>query len=104
MDAHRLVRTGPSRRWSPPPCPGGPVAAATATGDPSATGGEATAPVSSPTPSPTTPAATSGAADGSRVGLTDGRPVGVTVKQGHAVVPAEAHVRQGAAHGTDTWP
>lgn len=62
----------------------------------------ATPAVSSPTPSPAAPPVTSGAADGSWVGLTDGKPVSVTVKKGHALVLADAHVCQGTARGTDT--
>jgi hypothetical protein len=34
------------------------------------------------------------------VGLTGGKPVSVTVKKGHALVLAEAHVCQGTARGT----
>nr|BAV57478.1 membrane protein [Streptomyces sp. SANK 60404] len=68
----------------------------------SPTSGGARTPVSSPTPSPAASPVTSGEAEGSWVGLTDGKPVSVTIKKGHALVLAEAHVCQGTAHGTDT--
>ncbi|MER7111114.1 hypothetical protein [Streptomyces sp. NPDC000229] len=68
---------------------------------PSGGPGEAGTPLSSPTPSPTASPVTSGEAEGSWVGLTDGKPVSVTISKGHAVALADAHVCQGTARGTN---
>ncbi|MGI5481496.1 hypothetical protein [Streptomyces lavendofoliae] len=110
MDAHRLVRTGvvavagAAAALALAGCggdTGGTAGGRPAGGHPpSPAAAPAAAP--SPSPSPSVPPATAGAADGSWVGLTDGKPVSVTVKKGHALVLAEAHVCQGTARGTDT--
>ncbi|WP_336323397.1 hypothetical protein [Streptomyces lavendofoliae] len=113
MDAHRLVRTGvvaaagAAAALALAGCGGGPDQRR---GDDTAGGrpadgpppSPAAAPAASPSPSPSVPPATTGAADGSWVGLTGGKPVSVTVKKGHALVLAEAHVCQGTARGTGT--
>ncbi|WP_344432006.1 hypothetical protein [Streptomyces lavendulocolor] len=115
MDAHRLVRTGvvaaagAAVLLALAGCGGGPG------GDvPRPAGGatpaRAATPAAPPSPSSTSssstspyasaPPAAAGPADGSWVGLTGGKPVSVTVKKGHALVLAEAHVCQGTARGT----
>ncbi|MEU0667645.1 hypothetical protein ABZ508_00080 [Streptomyces lavendulocolor] len=111
MDAHRLVRTGVVAAAGAAVllgltgCGGGaaPRPAGGATPSPAAT--PATPPSPSSTSSSTSPYASAppaaaGPADGSWVGLTGGKPVSVTVKKGHALVLAEAHVCQGTARGT----
>ncbi|MGA4865846.1 hypothetical protein ACPB9J_24725 [Streptomyces lavendulocolor] len=110
MDAHRLVRTGvvaaagAAVLLALTGCGGGaaPRPAGGATPSPAAT--PAAPPAPSSTSSSTSPYASAppaaGPADGSWVGLTGGKPVSVTVKKGHALVLAEAHVCQGTARGT----
>ncbi|MGA5555138.1 hypothetical protein [Streptomyces lavendulocolor] len=109
MDAHRLVRTGvvaaagAAVLLALAGCGGGPGGAAPqpaggATPSPAATPAAPSSPSSSPYAS--APPAAAGPADGSWVGLTGGKPVSVTVKKGHALVLAEAHVCQGTARGT----
>ncbi|MGA5166418.1 MULTISPECIES: hypothetical protein [Streptomyces] len=109
MDAHRLVRTGvvaaagAAVLLALAGCGGGPGGAAPrpaggATPSPAATPAAPPSPSSSPYAS--APPAAAGPADGSWVGLTGGKPVSVTVKKGHALVLAEAHVCQGTARGT----
>ncbi|QGV79307.1 hypothetical protein [Streptomyces ficellus] len=112
MDAHRLVRTGGVAAAGLTAllvlagCGGGPAGdgGRDATGAPAAgatAGGHPPAsPAPSPTPTPSAPPVTAGAVEGSWVGLTDGRPVSLTVKKGHALVLADAHVCQGTARGT----
>ncbi|ORT59052.1 hypothetical protein [Streptomyces sp. CB03238] len=104
MDAHRLVRAGivaaagTAAVLALAGCGGG---RDQQRGDDPGDGGKlVTSPTASPSASPS-PAA--GAAfEGSWVGLTDGKPVSLTIKKGHALVLAEAHVCQGTAQGTDT--
>ncbi|MFF8831712.1 hypothetical protein [Streptomyces sp. NPDC015131] len=95
MDAHKLVRTAATAAalcLALAGCGGGQVRPEA---DPTPTATRAPSPSASPAP----PAA--GAADGSWVGLTGGRPVSLTVEKGHAAVLAEAHVCQGTtAQGT----
>ncbi|MGI5356591.1 hypothetical protein ACQI4E_14975 [Streptomyces sp. CA-252508] len=109
MDAHRLVRTGvvaavgAAVLLALTGCGGGlggaaPRPAGGATPSPAATPAAPPSPSSSPYAS--APPAAAGPADGSWVGLTGGKPVSVTVKKGHALVLAEAHVCQGTARGT----
>ncbi|MEU0658999.1 hypothetical protein [Streptomyces lavendulocolor] len=113
MDVHRLVRTGvvaaadAAVLLALTGCGGGPGGAAPrpaggATPSPAATPAAPPLPSSSSSTSPyaSVPPAAAGPADGSWVGLTGGKPVSVTVKKGHALVLAEAHVCQGTARGT----
>ncbi|MCK8677901.1 hypothetical protein [Streptomyces lichenis] len=60
------------------------------------------APGRAPQPSRKPAEAGGRAVEGSWVGTTEGRPVSLTVKQGRAVVLAEAHVCQGTAEGPAT--
>ncbi|MGA5100506.1 hypothetical protein ACPCAC_24480 [Streptomyces lavendulocolor] len=114
MDAHRLVRTGVVAAAGAAVllgltgCGGGPGGAAPRPAG-GATPSPAATPAAPPSPSSTSsstspyvsaPPAVAGPADGSWVGLTGGKPVSVTVKKGHALVLAEAHVCQGTARGT----